>query len=316
MQNIYVVIDTGKANTKGMMCYNDKIYRDIIQTKIEEVAGKTTSESDVVVEYNGGKYLVGYGELNANITENQTKLIEEHRICAYTMIARLFELAGVVADKEKIKLTVNIPIIEFIKHEDKTKYHEFFSSDPKVTVVLNGNVHNFEIESVDGMFESSGYIFRYFHKYVDKDVLVVDVGGKNTTYCMFSNLKAQKDICGSLVYGGNVLLSRIRIKIQEMTGYDFNDTKVENIILGKDTTTLTEKEKEQVDEIINKQIKATLKVLTGSGMALNRTDIVFTGGTSKLYEPYLSDLLDEKRYTVSDMPLYDNVTGWMERARQ
>lgn len=316
MEIIKVIIDTGKANTKGIMEYNGKEYKSIMPTKIEPVAGNTILDSDTVVEYDGERYLVGYGELNRNVVKNQTKLLLEHKVCAFTMIAKLFKMAGIVADKHKIDLTVNIPIIEFIRHEEKTKYHEFFNSEPKVSIVYNGDLHNFEIASVNGLFESSGYIYRYYHKFIDKNVLVMDIGGKNTTYCLFSNLKPQKAYCGSLVYGGNIIINRIRIKLQEVAGLDFNDTRIEDIILGRDTTTLKEHEKEQVDLIIKKQISDTIKVLEGNGMDLDRTDIVFTGGTSKLYEPYLNEFFRDEIYTVSDMPLYDNVIGWLDYAKQ
>lgn len=313
---VLCAVDTGKANTKGAIEFGDKMYTHLFPTRIYDADKKTAMSGDTVVKYEGKTYFVGTGDHNLTIIEHQSKLLPEHRVAAYTMVAKLFEEAGKVAKGEEIYLGVNVPIVEYLEPQGKDKYEKFFGDKEEISIQINGNKHFFIIKKVIPMFESSGVLALYARKFYDKTVLVLDNGGKNSTYCLFTELKPQRDTVGSLIYGGNKLISWVRSKIQEITGIDFNDTRIQKIIEGSDYETLDVDEKIVVDGIVKDQLGSVVKVLKGKGVDLTRTPVLMTGGTSLLYEPYVNEFFPRKNVIISNDCIFDQVKGFLEKLKQ
>lgn len=310
-----IIIDTGKANTKGILQLGTEIIECIMPTRIEKANNRSAMGYETIT-YNDENYFVGYGEHNLTILDNQTKMLDEHRLCVYTMICKLFEKCGMTAQGDKIELTINVPIIEYLNNYKRAEYLLFFGNDKDVIIEHNDNIHHFVIDAVYGEYEASGVVCRHAERFVNKKTLVFQCGGKNLTYCLFIDMVPQREFCGSLVYGGNRIVAQARAKIQEVTGYDFNDTIIERIITGLDNDTLNDEEKAHIDIIVKEQLEQILKIIKSKGIDLNHTDVVFSGGTSLLYLPYLSELLDPNRYYISHDPLFDSVKGWLVKAQQ
>lgn len=308
---ILVCVDSGKKNTKGLIEVNADQYRDVFYTSILDATNRTKINNSVFeVEYDGKVYHVGGGE-QSEFSFSHTKLLEEHKLCIYTMVANLFEKARLIANGENIALSINVPLAEYLDKDRRKEYVDFFIKDKKVEITLNGVTHKFNISRVVPNYESGGSLLRYSHKYENETVLVMDNGGRDTTICLYNSLRPDRNYAGSFELGFNTLFNKVKQLVETRLNLKLSNQHITDIIERKDTKTLNFEEMELVNNIIKRQFNEALLNIRGAGIDVNRIPLLITGGTTDIYAPFIPEAMPNGNYNLSSTGLYDNVDGFM-----
>ena len=307
-----VSADTGKKFSKGAILVHGLIETHRFSTIVLPDTAKSKENNGFEVVFEGKTYLIG--DETRQITKNNlilSKKTEEHRLCVYTMIAELIRQHTKETTDIDIELCLTMPLTEFLKKETRLEYMNFFKKDVKITV--DGRKYSFNIVKIHPSFEGAGVLLRDPNKYRNKTVVVIDVGGLNMNYCVFNNLKPSANLSGTLKHGGHVLISAIQGKLYN--DFDAIFTAFEIIQIAKGEKSVPQAIKDVVANETKHHISAIYNELDLKKINLNYNDVVFTGGTSELFSPYLDEFFIHNNATVSDDPGFDNVIGSLEILR-
>lgn len=311
---IKLSVDTGGANTKYAYKKNDEIIAHQFPTILVPIKGNDEIAEGIKVEYSGKTYLFpNYGTYS--LTKNNTKLANNHYIAVYTAIAKALEKLEVPTNETiLIDLSINIPIVEFKQKDIKEKYITQYKNKI-ITIKLNDIDYTFKISEVNPYFESQGYLLRHLDSYAKKNVLMIDLGGRNDSFCLFRSLKPQSSCSFSGTEGALKCLSSIATELSESgEPYTIQDikefkTKEQELIPENFTTVFDKYAKEYLTKIMNKII--------GKDINFTTTEVVFTGGGAMLFSNEIqAEFKDSiKHLKVSSTDGWaDNVKGALRRS--
>lgn len=283
--NKKIYCDLGNSNFKAII--ND---RKIISSSNVEVVPSGTFGA---FEIDGKYYIIGEG---ARSKKSTNKIIEEKR----ALLGR--ELFALVDDKEKIDISVLLPLSLYVNAENKTKYAELLRGKYSVTNP-NGVKKVFNVTNVEVCAET--YSSLMTHKDLAKDALyLVDIGGVDATGCLVHKIpNANKMFTNeggmNIYYGGlaKVLTSKL------LESYTDKDAE----LLFNKYDDLPNEIKEIVNEFtegyIEKNIYSNLREI-GYKPLIHK--LVFCGGGSVALSRWLSK---DTNAILLENALYSNVEG-------
>lgn len=252
-----------------------------------------------VVEYNNRTYLIGNDDGYTSIEQTRDKDVIFH-ICLYTAIAATMSSTM----DNNVRVVTGLPT-QFFAEQKSTLIKAL--ENRRILMKLNGETRNFTITKVI-VFPQSAGLFLYDKSLVEKDTLVVDIGGGtlDIAYMRNGQFKEGRTYPLGVNYTYDVLL-------QELSKYGVNYSnrmKAEQIIADKaifveGREVDVQKDIDKVLSIRSKEIINAIKQAFPEQSKYSR--FVFIGGGALLLKNYLSDyrVLDDAQ--MINVKTYDIV---------
>lgn len=280
-------------NTTNFIGHN--IEGSFLSTVKEKTHELETAE--YTVEYNNNTYLIGNHDGFTSIEHTRDKDVIFH-LCLYTAIAANMRST---IDND-VRVVTGLPAQFFA--EQKSALIKSLENR-RVFMKLNGETKTFTITKVI-VFPQSAGLFIYDKSLVEKDTLVVDIGGGTLDIAYMSNgqFKDGRTYPLGVNYTYDILL-------QELSKYGVNYSnrmKAEQIILDK-TIFVEGREvdvKEDIDNVLSlraKEIVNAIKQAFPEQAKYSR--FIFIGGGAILLKNYLSEyrVLDDAQ--MINVKIYD-----------
>lgn len=234
-----------------------------------------------IVDYNGKTYLVGNTDGFTSTEQSRDKDAIFH-ICLYTAVALSMQFSS----DHNVKLVTGLPAQYFA--EQKASLIRALQGR-KVAITVNGKFKTFTITNVI-VFPQSAGLFLYDKSLVEKDTLVVDIGGGTVdiTYMSQGQFKEAKTYPLGVNSMYDILLQQLskyginysnRMKAQEVIDDKCIFVEGKEIDVSKD-----------IDNILSfkaREIINTIKQAFPEQYKYSRW--LFIGGGSLLLKEYLSD---------------------------
>lgn len=233
------------------------------------------------VEYNNKTYLIGNNDGFTSMEHSRDKDSIFH-VCLYTAIAATMNTQV----DNNVRVITGLPAQFFA--EQKSALIKAFENR-RVFMKLNGEPRTFTITKVI-VFPQSAGLFLYDKSLVEKDTLVVDIGGGTLDISYMSN--GQFKEAKTYPLGVN---STYDVLLQELSKYGVNYSnrmKAEEIIADK-TIFVEGKEvdvKKDIDNVLRIRSKEILNAIKQAFPEQSRySRWIFIGGGALLLKDYLSD---------------------------
>jgi len=249
------------------------------------------------VEYNNRTYLIGNDDGFTSIEQTRDKDAIFH-ICLYTAIAAT--MSSTIDNN--VRVVTGLPTQFFA--EQKSALIKALENR-RVFMKFNGETRNFTITKVI-VFPQSAGLFLYDKSLVEKDTLVIDIGGGTLDIAYMSNgqFKEGRTYPLGVNYTYDILL-------QELSKYGVNYSnrmKAEQIISDK-TIFVEGREvdvKKDIDNVLNLRSKEIVNAIKQAFPEQSKySRFVFIGGGALLLKNYLSDyrVLDDAQ--MINVKIYD-----------
>jgi len=311
-----VAVDTGGSATKfAWQDAKGDVKASDFLTRIKEIPENSGIIEGEKIVYEGKTYQITENII-ADATKVNTKLTEKHILCTYVAIAK--SLAKMKKDPNMaypIYLAINVPVSEFKKQDAKDEYVSRYQGKT-VKIILNGVSWTFSINQVIAYFEGQGSLFRNAHKWQNKEVLVIDLGGRNDTMALFKNRKPQSRVADTGTDGLIKELGQIALELSQNENAKITLDKVKAYKLGQ-----TEWKPETFEDVFDRKINEYMENLKNRintyELNFNEIHAYFTGGGAMLLEhnlkEYFKDYFKRNNFEINATDgVYDNVKGALE----
>jgi len=303
---IYIAVDSGKSHTK-VAWYERNNPKNLMMTDVFRTTATSIKPSDffnagTVIKYDGCYYDVGQNEVK--LSSENSKLTIVHELCVYTGIATaLIDLDMNPKETHFVKLAINVPLHDF--KTNKEKYIDQYKNKV-VKLIFNKKPVHFIIHSVDLYYEGSGAIIN--NNATDEgDYYVIDIGGRNDTHILFSNLRPVKN---RNTMTNNGVLPLLQLVANELSagGYDYDIVDVEKIVKG------AKPKPKGFDDIFSRYAKSHVgrirNQLQTFKLIPDYVTLIISGGGSLILKPFLeTEFSSEFKTIFAKSGQFDNVYG-------
>lgn len=188
MSEYVLSLDAGKYAVKVMGRNAKGLTSDIkkvnIRTKIYELKNgyiDAEGKSHKVI-FNGEELIVGeQGETKSYET---SKTLFIHQICTYTAITQFLEPD---TKDNKINMVLACPISVLKVEKAKQEYKDFIKGAGTIEINVDDKNYSFEISNIMIKAEGSGIVYLSPHLFKNKKIGVVDFGGLNFTFSLYTD---------------------------------------------------------------------------------------------------------------------------------
>lgn len=275
-----------------------KVRKESITTRAD-INPKSMSDSIIDIIYdlkdeNPKKLTYLVGSEASTESESSSKIDDIIMACGYELITRY--LKPNTKDND-VYLTLTYPLSQ----KDKVNvedYIELIKKDGPIRVVKNGKFYEFTIKQILAKPEGSGLLVEKPNLFKEKDTLVFDVGGMNTSITKYINLKAKYDDIQGYELGNRKLRQLLDTYYsEEFKGKKFpgGDHVKDRAIRGLYRDPNVEKEK--MDNVIKRAKDELFKSIIEHGdkyFTLASVDkILFIGGTTLNLKENIAELRDK-----------------------
>ncbi|MCD3240826.1 ParM/StbA family protein [Clostridium botulinum D/C] len=310
MSNVIIAVDAGKnmlkaIGTKNSECEVKKVgfssKYHITNDINEEIEGNSH-----IAKYEDKIYIIGDSGKAYDYDSNKEKDI--HKISAYTAITQFIEQS---TKDNHIYMVLACPI-DFIRSKElKDSYKEFIKGSGEININIDGKDYNFIIEDITIKSEGSGVVYNNIELFKNEDVTVIDLGGVNFSFCIYSNCVAVKESRFARDFGGNYLIQLTRNALRDYTkGLPISENLALKSLIDDCLTLKNEKDSGSI-EVIRKVKEEYLEKIIGeikaSGQNIDLNKPVFCGGTAELIRNVIKNKY--KFATVLENPQWNSVEG-------
>ncbi|WP_231181675.1 ParM/StbA family protein [Clostridium botulinum] len=267
----------------------------------EEIEGNSH-----IVSFEDKIYIVGDSGKTFDFDSNKEKDI--HKISCYTAISQFLE----PNTKDNYIYMVLACPIDFIRTKAlKDGYKEFIQGNGEININVDGKEYSFMIKEITIKSEGSGTIYNNIDSYKNEDVAVIDLGGVNFSFCIYSNCVAVKESRFARDFGGNYLIQLTRNALRDHTrGISISENLALKALSDDCLTIRGEKDNKSI-EVIRKVKESYLEKIVDEiksmGYSFDVTRPVFCGGTSELIRNVINDRY--KFATVVENAQWNSVEG-------
>lgn len=310
MSNIILANDNGKNTSKTIGTKNSEC-----EVKKVGFSSKYHISNDINEEIEGNSHIVSYndkiyviGDSGKAYDYDSNKEKDIHKVCAYTAITQFLEPE---AKDNHIYMVLACPI-DFIRTKElKDSYKEFIKGSGEININIDGKDYNFTIEDITIKSEGSGVVYNNVDNYKNEDVAVIDLGGVNFSFCIYSNCVAVKESRFARDFGGNYLNQLCRNGLRDYTkGQPISENLALKALKENCLTLKGQKDNESISEI--KKVKEIyldkiISEIKASGQSIDVARPIFCGGTAEL----IKDVIIEKipHATVVENAQWNSVEG-------
>lgn len=326
-----VVVDPGKNTVKVAIANPD--YSELKSFRFPSKVRHLVTDSFVGVDggssrtyrvrYNSKAYLVGDMAYDA-YSSDMTKSNVHHQLCIYTAVAKAIETDGQV-----IGLVVGFPSSDFRNTEKLNAFKSLLmgTNNGVISVEIDGRPVTFTIGRLSVYPEGLAVKPRLIGG--ARSVQVVDIGGQNTNYRHYGAEGVAAESYSLDEAGVNHLATYLRNEFRKCTDADIFDVDSvdfhQAIRIGelpgvdvkylKGFTSTAEFVRGHSTLFIQDHILELMKK-RGNDLLRRGTYIVFTGGGSLMFEPYIRTLVEEQNsgnFEFSTTAQWDNCISYLIR---
>ncbi|ADU28493.1 ParM/StbA family protein [Evansella cellulosilytica] len=314
-EQILIAVDCGKYQTKGIARYRGKTFMVSFRTKMMPVSrlGVDIQPNSFLVEYLGNEYLIGNMVSEDFVDYSLTKNSTIHQISIYTAISQLLQKANAPANVD-IRLAVNVPISTYKDSVQKDSFKQMVENRRgSIHLLVNGRTHSFELSDVTLAFEGMGEVYSKPDVYKDKNTIVVDLGGLNTTLCTFSGIQPLVNTMIVSDLGINVLKGRIGKAINERYGLSVSADDLEQVLRSgyfASKGEVFEESKVFIEELKYDHVQQIIRFARSRGYTFNMSDIHFVGGGAIILKRYIKQ--EFPHAVILDNPQYSNCLSFLK----
>lgn len=317
--SIKVAVDTGGANTKYAYYKNNEIQAKSFPTICQRIKPTDTLIDGIKVHFAGDDYVFRNSSAQ-QLTRNNSKLEINHVIAVYTAIAQCIkELELSPHGVYTIDLAINVPLSEFKNKHIKEEYVKQYEHE-SINIEVDDQNYSFIINKVRPYFEGQGALLRDYEEYESKkQVLILDLGGRNITICLFKSvltkdgrevLQPQNSLSISDINGLLKYLSKIATELGT-SGTKHTIDEIQNYKMRK-LLPLPKNFKEVFDAHIETYLHELNNKLISYEVNYDITEVVVTGGGAILLKDNIKDYFENEiphlRINSKDGQ-FDNVKG-------
>lgn len=309
-----ISVDAGKDTTKACIKENGNYVTKKFQSKIYnlEESGDTIAAGNTHhVIYKDKEYLVGDSGTKRNHTTSKTD--EINKICQYVAITQFIT----PNTSHKIDLITGCPATIFKNAELKEEYRQNIYGDGKVGIEVDEKKYFFEFERIRIRPEGSGITVLRPDLFLNKNTLVIDIGGQNLNVILFDDMVPNVNKMFSKNAGGTTIeqslinsfesegienITNAVMRTAIINGYLKND------VLNKENTT------KKINDEISKYIEINaIEELNKNNINKELYDIVFIGGTSFMLMQYLNNYFKDAVFMFNmEESQFANCKGFYE----
>lgn len=286
-----ITTDSGKKYGKGTVD-GENIIR--FHSKMD-ILKKPDYSYRNMMEFKDEYFLLG--EEASTVSYDSTKEIMLHKMSIYYNVCQHVETYG-----EEVNLVVNMPITHFMDTKQRERFKEFILDDQEIDIKIGDKTHYFIINDVLPVAEGSGIIFSQPELFKDRNVIVCNLGGLNSTCLQVSNKKIVRDVKPFITNrGGNILETDIRAELNRNGRYNFQPHEIQYLFKSEKPYVQDAIRycSEKVFDDIIREMKSHNYNVEGCD------DIIFEGGTSLR----LKDMIENNGFTVVDDPFNADIKG-------
>lgn len=286
---MFISIDSGKHTTKGLLEYKRKTYAVMFRTKMMQITnqfGMELQPNSYKVKFSGREYVIGDMVSEDYSDHNLSKESLMHKLAIYTAIVELMNKANLQFHNIQLHVAINSPINVYKSERLKNSYKLFMENHNRpIAIRINGKGYMFKLQDITICFEGMGSVYQDTAAYSKHSSAILDLGGLNTTMCVFNGIRPNFDSMIVSNLGINNLKANLSRNLVERYGISVSSDDLEQIIKngyfshgGKKVTESMEliaKTKENhIDNVIN--------FAKRHGYTFNQDKIIFVGGGSIL----------------------------------
>lgn len=289
MAEYIMALDAGKYAVKAIGRNSKGLTSDIkkvnIRTKIYELKnGYIDAEGkSYKVVFNGEELIVGeQGETKSYET---SKTLFIHKVCTYTAITQFLEPD---TKDNKISMVLACPISVLKVEKAKQEYKDFIKGNGIIEINVDDKDYSFEISNVMIKAEGSGIVYLSPHLFKNKKIGVVDFGGLNFTFSLYTDGICMSPSSDRFVeeFGAIKLINYVA---DDLTGYKRgNIVKFEvaeralNVGYLSNFGQIDKGSQEVIEESKNRFFDEACDQISRHGFRIEELDgLVFIGGTTQ-----------------------------------
>lgn len=289
MAEYVMALDAGKYAVKAIGRNSKGLTSDIkkvnIRTKIYELKnGYIDAEGkSYKVVFNGEELIVGeQGETKSYET---SKTLFIHKVCTYTAITQFLEPD---TKGNKINMVLACPISVLKVEKAKQEYKDFIKGNGIIEINVDDKDYSFEISNVMIKAEGSGIVYLSPHLFKNKKIGVVDFGGLNFTFSLYTDGICMSPSSDRFVeeFGAIKLINYVA---DDLTGYKRgNIVKFEvaeralNVGYLSNFGQIDKGSQEVIEESKNRFFDEACDQISRHGFRIEELDgLVFIGGTTQ-----------------------------------
>lgn len=289
MAEYIMALDAGKYAVKAIGRNSKGLTSDIkkvnIRTKIYELKnGYIDAEGkSYKVVFNGEELIVGeQGETKSYET---SKTLFIHKVCTYTAITQFLEPD---TKDNKISMVLACPISVLKVEKAKQEYKDFIKGSGIIEINVDDKDYSFEISNVMIKAEGSGIVYLSPHLFKNKKIGVVDFGGLNFTFSLYTDGICMSPSSDRFVeeFGAIKLINYVA---DDLTGYKRgNIVKFEvaeralNVGYLSNFGQIDKGSQEVIEESKNRFFDEACDQISRHGFRIEELDgLVFIGGTTQ-----------------------------------
>lgn len=283
--------DSGKKFGKGT---SNGININRFESKLD-ILQKPDYSYKNMIELDGEYYLLG--EEASTVSYDSTKEIMLHKLSVYYNVCQHIKTFG-----EEVNLVVNMPITHFMNVEQRESFRQYIMGDQEIDMKIGQKTYYFCIKDVLPIAEGTGIIFSRPELFKDKNVIVCNLGGLNSTCLQVANKKIVRDVKPFITNsGGNILEADIRTELNRNGRFNFQQHEIQYLF---------KSEKPYIKDAIKYCSEKLLDKVITDMKARNYNvegceDIIFEGGTSLR----LQKVIEDKGFTVVEDPINADIKG-------
>lgn len=317
-EKVFIAVDCGKHSVKGFLEYRGKLHIVYFRTKVQSANdfGGDLQPNSFKVKFEGKEYIIGNMVSEDYSDHNLSKESLVHKISLYTAIVELMKKAQLEEQFHNVELhlAINSPINVYKSQRLKNSYKTFMENNNQpISIRVNEKRFVFHLKDITICFEGTGLVYHATESYQKHTSVVIDIGGLNTTMCIFNGIHPDFDSMIVANLGISSLKAKIGRKLVERYGMSISSFDLEQIIqrgyfthggkkIEESSKIIKELKRNHVDNIIN--------FAKQHGYTFNQDKIFIVGGGSILLCNEFTNLFPEVTIVVN--PQFANAKSFLE----
>ncbi|OLN23944.1 hypothetical protein BTO30_00495 [Domibacillus antri] len=315
-EHVFIGIDTGKHSTKVLMEHRGKTYTLLFRTKMQETydLGVEVQPSSYKIDFEGRQFLLGDMSSESQSDFNLSKETLIHQVSIYTAICEIMRKANIYFHNVQLHVAVNVPINVYKSKTQKESFKRFIENNGKTIYFrVNDCQYNFNLTDVTICFEGMGLIYSNSSEVKNSSSTVIDIGGLNTTYCVFNGI--QPDFSSMTVShaGINILKAKLEQALVQKYNRNVSATDLELLIqrgyisyMGQ----IEEDSKKIIAQVKQAHFEQIINYAKQHNYTFNQDFIYFVGGGALLLQKEISEQFPNAKIVIN--PQFANVKSFLE----
>lgn len=315
-EHVYIGIDCGKYATKGLLEYRGKTHIVLFRTKMQTTndLGLELGANSYKVDFEGQQYLLGDGVSEDYGDFNLSKESLVHKLAIYTALVELMKKANISFHNAQLHVAINAPINVYKNQHLKTSYKEYMENKSRtISIRVNEKSYMFNLSNLTICFEGMGLVYENQKDYSNHSSAILDLGGLNTTMCIFNGIQPNFNSMIVSNLGSSSLKAKIERELVEKYGLPISLNDLEQIIqkgyfthFGKKI----EESKSLIRKIKNNHLDSIINFGKQHGYTFNQDKIYFVGGGSNLLSGEIKNAFPNASIVIN--PQFANVKSFLE----